>query len=123
MTEQMGWVYKVDQQKAPLRIKQRVFQMGEYIGGIISDFWLSYLGNPLMPATPELAQYTTDFGVWVPPDGASVGVEAASLNGSGRSGLRNTYHKSKRLPHVLCGSFFAAFCKKIRLQRCEKMVK
>ena len=81
MTEQMGWVYKVDQQKAPLRIKQRVFQMGEYIGGTISDFWLSYLGNPLMPATPELAQYTTDFGVWVPPDGASVGVEAASLNG------------------------------------------
>ena len=81
MTEQMGWVYKVNQQKAPLRIKQRVFQMGEYIGGTISDFWLSYLGNPLMPATPELAQYTTDFGVWVPPDGASVGVEAASLNG------------------------------------------
>ena len=30
---------------------------------------------------PELAQYTTDFGVWVPPDGASLGVEAASLNG------------------------------------------
>ena len=81
VAEQMGWVYKVNQQKAPLRIKQRVFQMGEYIGGTISDFWLSYLGNPLMPATPELAQYTTDFGVWVPPDGASVGVEAASLNG------------------------------------------
>lgn len=81
MADQMGWVYKVNQQKAPLRIKQRVFQMGEYIGGTISDFWLSYLGNPLMPATPELAQYTTDFGVWVPPDGASVGVEAASLNG------------------------------------------
>ena len=81
MAQQMSWVYKVDQQKAPLRIKQRVFQMGEYIGGTISDFWLSYLGNPLMPATPELAQYTTDFGVWVPPEGASVGVEAASLNG------------------------------------------
>ena len=81
MADQMGWVYKVNQQKAPLRIKQRVFQMGEYIGGTISDFWLSYLGNPLMPAAPELAQYTTDFGVWVPPDGASVGVEAASLNG------------------------------------------
>ena len=77
----MSWVYKVDQQKAPLRIKQRVFQMGEYISGVPADFWLSYLGNPLMPATPELAQYTTDFGVWVPPDGASVGVEAASLNG------------------------------------------
>lgn len=81
MSQQMGWVRKVHMQKAPLRIKQRVFQMGEYIGGTISDFWLSYLGNPLMPATPELAQYTTDFGVWVPPEGASVGVEAASLNG------------------------------------------
>ena len=23
MADQMGWVYKVDQQKAPLRIKQR----------------------------------------------------------------------------------------------------
>ena len=31
MADQMGWVYKVNQQKAPLRIKQRVFQMGEYI--------------------------------------------------------------------------------------------
>ena len=81
MVQQMSWVYKVDQQKAPLRIKQRVFQMGEYISGVPADFWLSYLGNPLMPATPELAQYTTDFGVWVPPDGASVGVEASSLNG------------------------------------------
>ena len=68
MADQMGWVYKVDQQKAPLRIKQRVFQMGEYISGIPADFWFSYLGNPLMPATPELEQYTTDFGVWVPPD-------------------------------------------------------
>lgn len=81
MAEQMGWVYKVDQQKASLRIKQRVFQMGEYISGASADFWLSYLGNPLMPATPELEQYTRDFGVWVPPDGASMGVEAASLNG------------------------------------------
>ena len=81
MTEQMGWVYKVDQQKAPLRIKQRVFQMGEYIGGTISDFWLSYLGNPLLPATQELQKYTKDFNVWVPPDGGSMGVEASSLNG------------------------------------------
>ena len=81
VAEQMGWVYQVYRQRASLKIKKRVFQMGEYIGGTISDFWLSYLGNPLMPATPELAQYTTDFGVWVPPDGASVGVEAASLNG------------------------------------------
>ena len=34
-----------------------------------------------MPATPELAQYTTDFGVWVPPDGGSLCVEASTLNG------------------------------------------
>ena len=81
MTEQMDWVYKVNQQKAPLRIKQRVFQMGEYISGVPADFWLSYLGNPLMPATLELEQYTKDFGVWVPPDGGSMGVEASSLNG------------------------------------------
>lgn len=81
MADQMGWVYKVDQQKAPLRIKQRVFQMGEYISGIPADFWFSYLGNPLMPNTPELAQYITDFGVWVPPDGGSLCVEASTLNG------------------------------------------
>ncbi len=43
MAQQMSWVYKVDQQKAPLRIKQRVFQMGEYISGVSADFWLSYL--------------------------------------------------------------------------------
>ena len=58
MAEQMSWVYKVDQQKAPLRIKQRVFQMGEYISGVSADFWLSYLGNPLLPATQELQKYT-----------------------------------------------------------------
>ena len=81
MADQMGWVYKVDQQKAPLRIKQRVFQMGEYISGIPADFWFSYLGNPLMPATPELEAYTTDFGVWVPPEGGSLCVEASTLNG------------------------------------------
>lgn len=81
MAEQMNWVYKVDRQKAPLRIKQRVFQMGEYISGVPADFWLSYLGNPLMPAAPELQQYISDFNVWVPPDGGSMGVEASSLNG------------------------------------------
>ena len=81
MAQQMAWVYKVDQQKAPLRIKQRVFQMGEYISGVPADFWLSYLGNPLLPATLELQQYIRDFNVWVPPDGGSMGVEASSLNG------------------------------------------
>ena len=81
MAEQMGWVYQVFRQKAALRIKKRVFQMGEYISGIPADFWFSYLGNPLMPATPELAQYITDFGVWVPPEGGSLCVEASTLNG------------------------------------------
>ena len=81
MAQQMAWVYKVDQQKAPLRIKQRVFQMGEYISGVPADFWLSYLGNPLLPATLELQQYIRDFNVWVPPDGGSMGVEVSSLNG------------------------------------------
>lgn len=81
MAEQMGWVYQVFRQKAALKIKKRVFQMGEYISGIPADFWFSYLGNPLMPATPELEQYTTDFGVWVPPDGGSLCVEASTLNG------------------------------------------
>ena len=81
MAEQMSWVYKVDRQKAPLRIKQRVFQMGEYISGVPADFWLSYLGSPLMPAAPELQQYISDFNVWVPPDGGSMGVETSSLNG------------------------------------------
>ena len=31
--------------------------------------------------TPELAQYITDFGVWVPPEGGSLCVEASTLNG------------------------------------------
>ena len=81
MAQQMSWVYKVAQQKAPLRIKQRIFQMGEYISGVPADFWLSYLGDPLLPASPELEQYTKDFNVWVPPDGASLCAEAASLHG------------------------------------------
>ena len=46
-----------------------------------ADFWLSYLGNPLMPVTPDIQKYTKDFNVWVPPDGGSMGVEASRLNG------------------------------------------
>ena len=100
MADQMGWVYKVDQQKAPLRIKQRVFQMGEYISGIPADFWFSYLGNPLMPATPELEAYTTDFGVWVPPDGGSLCVEASTLNGVITLCIENKVPKAG-LPEIL----------------------
>ncbi len=81
MAQQMGWVYKVSQQKASLRVKKRIFQMGEYLGGIPADFWVSYLGDPLVPANPELAGYIDDFQVWVPPDGASIGIEASSLHG------------------------------------------
>ena len=81
MADQMGWVYKVDQQKAPLRIKQRVFQMGEYISGFPADFWVSYIGSPLLPHSPELEAYLTDFQTWVLPDGASLAMEVTSLHG------------------------------------------
>ena len=75
MAEQMGWVYQVFRQKAALKIKKRVFQMGEYISGFPSDFWVSYQGDPFVPADPDLEKYLTDFQTWVPADGASIGVE------------------------------------------------
>lgn len=78
---QMGWVYRVSQQKVPLRIQRRLFQMGEYLGGIPADLWVSYLGYPLGTEGAELEDYLTDFQVWVPPDTGSLGVEAASLHG------------------------------------------
>ena len=56
-------------------------ERGVLLSGVPADFWLSYLGNPLLPATPEIQTYTKDFNVWVPPDGGSMGVEASSLNG------------------------------------------
>ena len=84
MAEQMGWVYKVYQQKAPLRIKKRIYQMGEYLSGFPADFWLSYLGDPFRPGNDPadlavLEQYIADFQTWVLPDGASLGVEAVTL--------------------------------------------
>ena len=81
MAEQMGWVYKVYQQKAPLKIKKRIYQMGEYISGFPADFWLSYLGDPFLPADEVLEGYIRDFQTWVLPDGASIGLEATSLHG------------------------------------------
>lgn len=81
MAQQMNWVHEVSKLKAPLKIKQRVFRMGEYMGGVPADFWISYLGNPLQPTSPALMDYIEDFEVWVPPDGASICVEAASVNG------------------------------------------
>lgn len=81
MAEQMGWVYKVYQQKAPLKIKKRIYQMGEYISGFPADFWLSYLGDPFLPADETLEGYIRDFQTWVLPDGASIGLEATSLHG------------------------------------------
>ncbi len=81
MAEQMGWVYQVFRQKAALRIKKRVFQMGEYISGFPADFWVSYIGNPLLPHSQELEDYLTDFQTWVLPDGASLAMEVTSLHG------------------------------------------
>ena len=81
MTEQMGWVYQVYRQRASLKIKKRVFQMGEYISGFPADFWVSYIGSPLLPHSPELEAYLTDFQTWVLPDGASLAMEVTSLHG------------------------------------------
>ena len=99
MARMMGWVCRVDALRAPLRIKRRVFGMGEAMGNFPADFWVSYLGDPLDPDRnypPALLDYIRDFEVWVPPDGASVGFEVASLRGQlivciqdklGRAGL------------------------------------
>lgn len=58
MAQQMSWVYKVDQQKAPLRIKQRVFQMGEYISGVLSGFLAELPRQPASPGYAEIQTYT-----------------------------------------------------------------
>ena len=81
LAEQMGWVYQVYRQRATLKIKKRVFQMGEYISGFPSDFWVSYQGDPFVPADPELEAYVTDLQTWVPADGATIGVECITLHG------------------------------------------
>jgi len=81
MAEQMGWVYQVYRQRASLKIKKRVFQMGEYISGFPSDFWVSYQGDPFLPADPAMEAYIKEFETWVPADGASIGVECVTLHG------------------------------------------
>ena len=84
MAKMMNWVVRVDALKAPLKIKRRVFSMGEAMGNFPADFWISYLGDPLDPDRrypAALLDYIRDFEVWVPPDGASVGYEVASLHG------------------------------------------
>lgn len=81
MAQQMGWVYQVFQMRAPLKIKKRVFQMGEYASGVPADFWISYVGSPLHTDEPRLSDYLTDYQIWVPPEGGSVGIEEVSLNG------------------------------------------
>jgi len=80
LAEQMGWVYQVYRQRAALKIKKRVFQMGEYISGFPSDFWVSYQGDPILPADPALEAYIQEFETWVPADGASMGVECITLH-------------------------------------------
>ena len=80
VAEQMGWVYQVYRQRASLKIKKRVFQMGEYISGFPSDFWVSYQGDPFVPADPDLEKHLADFQTWVPADGASIGVECTTLH-------------------------------------------
>jgi hypothetical protein len=80
MAQQFGFVHEVYTARAPLKIKKRIFQMGEYAGGGLADFWMSYVGDPLH-TEQNLSDWLTDFQVWVPPDGASLGIEEVSLNG------------------------------------------
>ncbi len=81
LAQATGWAYEVSRMKAPLRIKRRVFQMGEYAMGFQPDVWLSYLGDPLAGGPEELRGYIKDYLVWVPPDEGLLGVEAVSLHG------------------------------------------
>jgi hypothetical protein len=78
-----GWANEVAQMKAPFKIKQRVFQMGEAASSFHTDFWLSYLGDPFVSAADPAAlrAYLQDYQVWVEPDMSNMGIEAISLNG------------------------------------------
>ena len=93
LAEQMGFVCRVFQQKAPLKIKQRIFQMGEYLSGSPADFWVSYLGDPFAPRSPELEAYVEDFQTWVLPDGASLAMEVISLHGVLTACIENKVHR------------------------------
>ena len=52
--------------------ERRLFRMAEQMG---------YIGSPLLPHSPELEAYLTDFQTWVLPDGASLAMEVTSLHG------------------------------------------
>lgn len=81
LAQATGWAYEVARMKGSLRVKRRVFQMGEYAIGFQPDVWLSYLGDPLASGPEELHGYIKDYQVWVPPDNGLLGIEAVSLNG------------------------------------------
>lgn len=89
----MGFVCRVFQQKAPLKIKQRIFQMGEYLSGSPADFWVSYLGDPFTPRSSELEACVEDFQTWVLPDGASLAMEVTSLHGVLTACIENKVHR------------------------------
>lgn len=80
MAEQMGWVYQVFQQKAALKIKKRVFQMGEYISGFPADFCQPHR-QPVAAAQPGAGSVPDRF-----PDLGAAGrcvlaMEVTSLHG------------------------------------------
>jgi hypothetical protein len=88
-----GWAEEIMRQKAPFRVKRRIYQMGEAASRVHTDFWMSYLGNPFASGgssgesggkaggAATVARYVEDFTVWVPPDTARIAIEAVSLNG------------------------------------------
>jgi hypothetical protein len=85
-----GWAEEILRQKAPFRVKRRIYQMGEAASRVHTDFWMSYLGNPFASSElsgraggqTALTRYVEDFKVWVPPDTARIAIEAVSLNGT-----------------------------------------
>ena len=89
-------------EQSPRRIQRRLFQMGEYLGGIPLTSGSAIWGIPWVLRALELEDYPTDFQVWVPPDTGSLGVEAASLHGVITLCIENKAPAEASLRHPHC---------------------
>ncbi|OLA25087.1 MAG: hypothetical protein BHW25_05330 [Faecalibacterium sp. CAG:82-related_59_9] len=74
VAEQMAWGTRGNARALPPRTKKAASRRA-------GTFWVSYQGDPFVPADPDLEKYLTDFQTWVPADGASIGVECTTLHG------------------------------------------
>ena len=81
IAEQMGWVYRVYQQKASLSIKKAHLPDGRVHqrlpGGLLGEL----SGRPLRPVQPGADPVHRGLPDLVPADGASIGLECTSLHG------------------------------------------